>query len=197
MASIELRVLDTRIGARFDKPRSSDIIVGSTTPLDDIIDKIVSGVGSNQLSKLSICCHGYESGIENEVTAMSKPGGGFGLQLGGDDLTWKTVSAFSALGGKFTSNGILEIYACAAAEDTTEGTGFTGNGRLLMRELAGNVNATVRASDAVQYYSAGVTGIGPFTWYNGVDFGDWEGNVWLFLPDGSRRQDTNPGRGVH
>lgn len=197
MAVIELRVLDTRIGARFDKPRPSDIVVGSTTSLSDIIDKIVSGVGSNQLSKLSICCHGYESGIENEETAMSRPGGGFGLELGADDLTWQTVSAFSALDGTFTSGGILEIYACAAAEDTTDGTGFTGNGRLLMRELAGNANATVRASDAIQNYTAGVTGIGPFTWYSGVDFGDWEGNVWLFLPDGSRKKDTNPGRGVH
>ncbi len=197
MANIELRVLDTRIGARFDKPRPSDIIVGSTTPLSDVVDKIVNAVGSDQLSKLSICCHGYESGLENEETAMSRVGGGFGIELGAEGMTWQTVSVFSALDGKFAPGGILEIYSCAAAEDTTDGTGFTGNGRLLMRELAGYVDAIVRASDTIQMYTAGVVGFGPFTWYSGVDFGDWEGNVWLFMPDGSRKQDPNPGPGVH
>jgi hypothetical protein len=202
MADIELRVLDTRIGARFNKPRVSDIIVGTATSLSSLIDKITKACGSDKISRLSICCHGYESGIENEKTAMSRVGGGFGLQLGSDDLTWKTVATFGDLNGKFSSGGMIDIYACAAAEDTTDGTGFTGNGMLLMRELAGHAGATVRASDSVQIYNAGVVddtflGIKYGSHYEGVDFGQWEGNVWLFPADGSgKRRVANPGPGV-
>jgi hypothetical protein len=196
MAEIVLRVLDTRIGARFDKPKGSDIIVGSATKLDKIIEKILQGVGTNKLRTLSVCCHGYEAGVADERAAMSYQGGGFGLELGADNLTWETVSAFSALNGKFVSDGILEIYSCAAAADSSGGTGFTGNGMLLMRELAGHAGATVRASDTIQLYTAGVEDWGIVSWYNGVDFGEWEGNVWLFTPDGSHKRDRSPGRGV-
>ena len=197
MADIVLRVLDTRIGARFDKPKPSDIIVGSATKLDKIIESIVKGVGTNRLRTLSVCCHGYEAGVADQRAAMSYIGGGFGLELGADNLTWETVSAFSPLNGKFASDGILEIYSCAAAADSSGGNGFTGNGMLLMRELAGYVGASVRASDTIQEYTHGVDSLFGFSWYNGVDFGEWEGNVWLFTPDGSRKRDKNPGRGVH
>jgi hypothetical protein len=73
---------------------------------------------------------------------------------------------------------------------------------LLMREPAGYTRATVRASDTVQMHTAGVVadsilGITYGSHYEGVDFGQWEGNVWLFPSDGSgRRRDRNPGRGV-
>ena len=201
MANIELRVLDTRIGARFKRPRPSDIIVGSYTALSQVITWISDAAGSNRISRLSICCHGYEGGVENESMAYSRVGGGFGLQLGSSDLTWNTVSDFGALAPKFGPGAMIDIYSCAAAEDATEGTGFTGNGRALMRELAGYTGATVRASDAVQVYSHGVRnrgfwGITFYTEYEGVDFGEWEGAVWLFKPDGSRSRDKSPGRGV-
>ena len=73
MADIVLRVLDTRIGARFDKPKPSDIIVGSATKLDKIIDGVVKGVGANKLRTLSVCCHGYEAGVADERTAKVTP----------------------------------------------------------------------------------------------------------------------------
>ena len=197
MANIELRVLDTRIGARFREPRPSDIIVGSATPFSTMFRRITTALGSNKLRRLSICCHGKEWGVSDPRVAMSRMGGGFGLQLGATDLGWNTVGDFSVLDGKFASNGMLDIYACSAAEDTSDGTGFTGNGRLLMRELAGNIGATVRASDATQYYRHGPRSFLGISWYSGVDFGDWEGNVWLFTPDGGYSRDRSPGRGVH
>jgi hypothetical protein len=40
MAGIELRVLDTRISARFGRPWPSDVIVGSATPLTALMGKI-------------------------------------------------------------------------------------------------------------------------------------------------------------
>lgn len=202
MAHMELRVLDTRIGARFRNPRPSDIIVGSATPFSTMFRRINAALGSHKISRLSICCHGYEWGVADPRVAMSRMGGGFGLQLGATDLKWDSVSEFGALNGKFASGGMLDIYACAAAEDTSDGTGFTGNGRLLMRELAGWTGATVRASDTIQEYHHGVVTTTLFGYvissdYAGVDFGEWEGNVWMFTPDGHRRRDRSPGRGVH
>ncbi|RVT95675.1 hypothetical protein EOD42_15875 [Rhodovarius crocodyli] len=201
MADIELRVLDTRIGARFRRPRPTDIIVGTTQPLADVITAISNGAGSGRISRLSICCHGYESGVESERAAYSHLGGGFGLQLGAGDLTWNTVSEFGALATKFAAGAIIDIYSCSAAEDSSDGTGFTGNGRALMRELAGYTGAIVRASDAPQAFTQGVVNhrlwrFTLYTSYEGVDFGEWEGTVWLFKPDGSRSRDKSPGRGV-
>jgi len=198
---VTVRVLDTRIGARFNRPRPSDIIVGSATGLANVVKQIVDAA-SDKIERLSICCHGYETGIQSQTAQMSRMGGGFGLQLGSDDLTYQTVAAFQPLNGKFTTNAMIDIYACAAADDSSDGQGFTGNGRMLMRELAGWTGATVRASDTPQMYTAGVVddtflGIKYGSHYEGVDFGQWEGNVWIFPADGSgARKDTNPGQGV-
>jgi hypothetical protein len=91
---------------------------------------------------------------------------------------------------------MIDIYACSAAEDASQGNDFTGNGRALMKESAGWTDATVRASDSVQMYDAGVRSFLGFSWYDGADFGDWEGNVWMFSPDGRIDQDYSPGSGV-
>src|SRR5262249_40589977 len=154
------------------------------------------------IERLSICCHGYETGVESQNAQMSRMGGGFGLQLGQDDLTYQTVAAFQPLNGKFTSNAMIDIYACAAAHDSSDGTRFTGNAGMLMGDRAGWTVCTVRASDTPQPYTAGVVadsflGITYGSHYEGVDFGQWEGNVWIFPADGSgARKDTNPGQGV-
>jgi hypothetical protein len=196
--AVNVRILDLRIAARFREPKPSDVIVASIRSLSWIIDQVLAQLGNDRIERMSIACHGYEAGIADQRAMISRMAGGFGLQLGQDDLTFTTVGAFQRLNGKFTDSGMLDIYACAAAEDASQGNDFTGNGRALMQELAGWTNATVRASDSVQQYSAGVRSAlgGLITWYEGADFGDWEGKVWLFAPDGRVTQDASPGRGV-
>lgn len=140
------------------------------------------------------------AGIADPRCLMSRAGGGYGLLLGRENLTMHNVSAFQALRGKFAVRGIMDIYACAAADDGST-TGFTGNGRLLMAEIAGHAGALVRASDAVQiarhrYAERSLLHAGPGPIDIGIDCGRWEGNVWIFAPDGSApRLDTAPGRG--
>jgi hypothetical protein len=191
MAEVTLRVLDTRIGARYDKPRPTDVIVGSASKLSWVIDQIRGKVGQNKLRTLSIAAHGFESLVEDPDALMSYQGGGYGIDLGEDHITLGTVSAFGALDGMFVPGGILEIYACAAADVSRDQYGLSGNGRLLMSELAAYTNAIVRASDAIQMYTAGVRSMLGFSWYEGVDFGDWEGKVWLFSPSGNRSLDRS------
>lgn len=95
---------------------------------------------------------------------------------------------------------MIDLYACAAAHGSST-TGFTGNGRLLMREIAGHAGALVRASDAVQVFRSRVQersmfGIALPSTHLGIELGAWEGNVWIFPPDGSApRLDAAPGLG--
>ena len=196
----DLRILDTRIAGRFREPKPTDIYVGSTRSLDWLMKEVAKVLGKDRIQRLSVCCHGYETVIADPQAMISRVRGGFGLELGQDGVNFDTVSAFSALSGKFAANGMLDVYSCAAADDSSDKTngGFTGNGQLLMRELAGHVGVIVRASDATQYYSHGVVSyaFGLYTTYQGADFGDWEGNVWMFCPDGSTKKDKSPGHGV-
>lgn len=198
--ALDVRLLDTRIAARFREPKPTDIIVGSTRKMDWIIGEVGRVLGEHKLRVLSICCHGYETVVADPQAMISRVGGGLGLEFGADGVNFSTVSAFSSLAGKFTPDGRIDIYSCAAADDSSDKTngGFTGNGRALMRELAGHAGVLVRASDATQTYTAGVVSsfFGLVTSYQGADFGEWEGNVWMFQPDGSIRKDTAPGRGT-
>lgn len=201
MAVIELRLMDRRVAPRYREPRPSDVIVGEEMSLAEVFGRIVRAVGSNRLSKLYMSCHGIEAGVADPRRTMSRVGGGFGLSLGWEDLTLRNVSAFQALRGKFAPGGMIDLYACAAADNSST-TGFVGDGRLLMQEIAGHTGAFVRASDAVQIFRRSSA---PNSWlglplqpiHMGIDLGPWEGNVWVFAPDGSApRLDTAPGRGT-
>ena len=201
MADINLRVMDRRVAPRYREPRPSDIVVGHQTPLATIFSRIVGAVGSDRLRRLSISCHGIMAGVADPRRMMSRPGGGFGLELGWEDLTLRNVTAFGALRGKFAPGGMIDLYACAAADDSST-HGFNGNGRLLMQQIAGYAGALLRASDAVQVFRTGWEeqtrfGITVAPLNLGIDLGAWEGNVWIFSPDGSDpRLDAAPGLGT-
>ncbi|UPY38288.1 hypothetical protein [Sediminicoccus sp. KRV36] len=200
MADIHLRVMDRRVAPRYREPRPSDLVVGLETHLYTLFRRILGVVGRHRLRRLSICCHGIEAGVADQRRMVSRVGGGFGLSLGWEDLTLATAGSFQALRGKFAPGGMIDLYACAAADDSST-TGFTGNGRLLMREIAGHANALVRASDAVQVFRTttmerSFLGFPLQPAHLGIDCGAWEGNVWIFPPSGAApRLDSAPGRG--
>jgi hypothetical protein len=183
MAEIVIRLLDVRVGARFDKPKPTDIVSGETTPLDYLFRKIKETAGANKIKLLQVVAHGYELPIEDEDAAISYQGGGYGIQLG-ESITIRNVSKFNVLDGAFADGGIIEFRSCAVADVSKDQRGLTGNGRRLMGEIATYANATVRASDTVQHAAKkiGVESFLWFSWYEGVEVGPWEGNVWLFSP---------------
>lgn len=200
MANVVGRIMDARVAPRYREPRPSDIVVHNDH-LSRIFGRILDGLGPNRLSRLSICCHGLMADMTAPNRMLSRLGGGFGLQLGWDNLTLSSAHNFARLRGKFAPGGMIDIYACAAADDSST-TGFTGNGHLLMREIAGQAGAIVRASDAIQVNTRGwqpqpsIFGVARPPLDLGVFMGPWEGNVWIFSPDGSApRLDAAPGLG--
>jgi len=125
--------------------------------------------------RLFILCHGY-AGI-NQRGQVCGDMGGMGLQLGKEGVLHSNVASWRAVRGAVTS---IVVYSCGAADTQPENRGSAADGRYLMGALAIHANATVYAADRIQWYStrgARLTGT--------IDFGNWEGTLWRFQPDGS------------
>jgi len=119
-----------------------------------------------RLARLSILCHGYED---------TSGRGGYGLQLGKDDLTLRNVNLW---GGIYRKVNWLYVYSCAAADVAPGRRGTHGDGQLLCSRLAFYTGSYVRAGSATQWYQIRGTS-------REIDFGRWEGWVYTFAPNGA------------
>ncbi len=139
---------------------------------------------AHHLERLHILCHGYEAtwdiGGQRCINAMH---GGFGLQLGMEGLTLFNYGEASILKGLVDE---IVLFACAPADTYSGNVGTWGDGRRFCGYLALTTGARVIAARDTQYYD---DSNGP------IDFGDWEGPVYLFTdssPDGERILDPSP-----
>lgn len=133
------------------------------------LDSLVAARGS-KLDKLFIMCHGYGESIASRVRGIDGFSGGFGLQLGSEDVTIETVNLWSSIRNKVKD---IIVYACAAAEVSSLRDESDGDGRLLMTQLAEITNANVYASENIQYYYTEM-----------MEFGWWDGSLYRFTPKG-------------
>jgi len=199
MAAVPLRAMDYRLASKIYDREPQDIIVSETMSVAGAVSAIVAKVGSRNIARLTILCHGYNELVEGNVlpsysASIGHPGapsessvppatfsrvyGGYGLQWGNDDVSLTTVSAFGRLNGMFTDGGIIVVFGCAAA-----GTGpvisqrLGGDGPALMKALARFAGAPVRASDALQDVFID-------TFNDAADRRAWSGRTFLFMPDG-------------
>ena len=102
--------------------------------------------------------------------------GGQGLQLGREGITLHNVGITKIL-QKCASKII--IHACAAADSTWARLDMYSDGQRLMKQIAVNTGAYVTAADKIQWYFTNSDKP------NGrIDFGDWEGQVLMFSPNG-------------
>jgi hypothetical protein len=155
--------------------------VDATTSLTGFFNYVAARakIKGGKLKALFVLCHGYEgNGFDSGGKFHPFVTGGWGLQLGKEDLRHNNVSIWTAIQGKVEN---IVIYSCGTAETQygQEGTGTDGRG--LMSRLAKLTGAVVYAADATQYYSLG-----------GMDFGKWEGNLWAFWPFGFYTQVARP-----
>jgi hypothetical protein len=142
--------------------------------------RMVAEENYKHIDRFSLYAHGYAMEDSKRIAH-----GGYGLQLGKDDLTVENAEAvFSLLNGKFDpENGLIELVGCAIAVSSRVGT-IIGDGINLceiISKAAGGIY--VRASSDKQNF-----GTTPFTEKtvssstapSGVesDPGSWEGNVW-------------------
>jgi hypothetical protein len=137
------------------------------------------------LSRLLIMCHGFESAVSSSRLQATVPAEGFGLCLCLEGLTLRNVSEAHVL------NGLIEeitLYACGPANTHQDAVNTAGDGRRFCGELAAHTNAYVIASDTTQVYSRSQTCnfFGLYCREEPLDFGEWEGQVYRFSPDGSQ-----------
>lgn len=154
--------------------------VNAQYPISGLIQTINASVAAS-ISRLMIMCHGYES--TDTGSACIPMSLGFGLQLCKEDLTLSNVSVMN---GFYDSVEDIILYACGPANTAPFAQGTYGDGRRFCSEMAAYTNANVYASDVTQFYdnlkydpTRLVCEVIP------INFGQWEGNVYRFSPDGS------------
>ena len=165
----DLRVIGTLSALYFTRM----CVVDQNTSLVLAFRKINDDFTSQgKIKTLFVVCHGYENlGFLSGKRSDSWFSGGFGLQLGKENLLHGNVNVWSAI--KDMAETIV-VYSCGAA-DTAPGAkpGGPGDGKALMLALARNTNALVFAADRTQVYCPA-----------GINFGHWEGHVFCFMPSG-------------
>ena len=122
-----------------------------------------------RLRRLHILCHGYEShDIEDLQQCVVDARGGFGLQLGKDNLDLNNYGL--TVSWKNLVDEIV-LFACAPADSPN--TGKDGDGRRFCGYIALLTGAKVIGARDTQYY-------GHANDAQPIDFGKWEGPVYEF-----------------
>jgi len=126
-------------------------------------------------TELAIACHGY---MTHNYDGMSnlRLRGGQGLQLCKESLRVSNIQAVRILSGHFSK---IWLMACGPA-----GT-LVHPSRPFCREFAHYANTTVIASDTAQLYHPGTHDALARISRRVLRFGNWEGNVFQFTPDGN------------
>jgi hypothetical protein len=140
--------------------------VGPTTMLSSIFSSI-KGLAST-VDTLFILCHGF-AGVNNKAL-VCMDAGGMGLELGAELMLHTNVSRWEDISGACKN---IVVYSCAAANTERGNEGSTADGKYLMGALAIYTKANVYAADRIQWYKT-----------KNMDFGKWEGNLWVFTPSG-------------
>jgi hypothetical protein len=161
-----------------------DGMTGFSVSKDDTIERILGWVRAayqshGQMEELGILAHGY--------WAIYGPGmvfGGHGVQFGRDDIKPINVHKWRAIRGMAKT---IILYACNTAEVDPLAKSFGkggGDGRQLCRQLAQASDTPVMAAVRSQRYSKSRNPFNPSHWKE-IKMGDWEGPVFLFLPNGT------------
>lgn len=170
--TIDMLVHDKRLLGASPKIAANTWEVDATVPVQHIADWSGRVATDNtKLNRYLIMCHGFEDSAGH---------GGFGLQLGQDNLTLSTVSCFKTLKGLVST---VILFACAPADVAPGANHTSGDGAWLCTQLAVMTQAKVVASSATQVYSHQEH----WFWHSPIDFGAWEGDVFEFSPDGNKR----------
>jgi hypothetical protein len=164
----DFMILDTRVADTADGYKGFVVTCDEKTPVSQILATVKQQVLKQRgvrMKRLVILAHGIEiqngDGTYSEQLHQCKgTAGGYGVQLGKDDITTSRTGEFVALRGLFQADGLIEFRSCALADVSPDtvmnvdgGTWMiSGNGRRLLLELAAHADVKVKASDAVQFF---------------------------------------------
>jgi hypothetical protein len=168
---------DTRLAGTAPAIAPNTYTVDATTPIQHAIGWITTYARNNGgLTDLFVMAHGYEAIISDAAAQQSVMRGGFGVQICRESLLPGNLQLMSSLDGLI---GIITLYCCAPADTHPQNRSRYGDGERFCRELAAITNAEVVAAVETQYYNTSGTN-------NQINFGNWEGAVYRFSPDGSK-----------
>lgn len=201
--AIDMRVVDGSLDLKVSNSGPADFVVPSNSTMKEIVAKIASAAGRNPIARLTLMCHGFGMMAYGDINSDTGEGlslprggsklvcriyGGYGLELGKESLNLVTVYDWSSLKGKFTPNGLIVVYGCAAADigptyTDPNGKMLTGDGPALMKGLSAATGVSVVAAVHLQNLVQ--------NWYLGtVDRGPFIGPTYLFRPDGTQIQNA-------
>ena len=178
MATVILH--DQRPDGDVEPGHGTVLSVNAATPLAQAFRDVKAAVVSSP-TELVIACHGFMTHEYDGATHIDL-GGGQGLQLCRETLQVSNISTVAALKDLFTK---IWLMACGPA-----GT-LVHSSRPFCRELAFHANTVVIASDTAQRYHPGDHDSVNQVSRRVLRFGNWEGNVFQFLPNGDVKPFTN------
>lgn len=148
--------------------------VTAATPTEHVIGWIGEYARSQGgLDELIIMCHGYALlGDPAAQATFAEPRGSAGLQLGTPGLTPSLASRVSVWKPNIRN---IYLYACGTSAASAHNDP-AWDGRRFCGELALWSGARVYAADRLQWYSR----VGAS---QTINFGDWEGQVYVYSPD--------------
>jgi len=158
------------------------IEVDGTTPLAHAFRRVLQAANSSPC-QLAIACHGFMSHYHNRGSHETLQGG-TGLQLCRELLRIRNVGQVSDLRGRFER---IWLMACGPA-----GT-IVHDSRPFCREFAAFADTPVVAADRPQLYHPGTHDNSQRVSRRTLRFGDWEGSVYEFRPDGTVHPTTGAG----
>jgi len=180
-------VHDTRLAGTAPGIANNTYLVDGNVPIQHAVGWMAAYArSSGRLSSLALMCHGIEGLVYDTQGGQCDGALGFGLQLCKEGFTWGTMSSAYALSGLVDT---ITIYACGPANTRPGFSNTAADGFRFCSELAAIVQAEVIAAVENQYYHQGASNLlrrifllGP---QDTISFGDWEGTVYRFSPDGS------------
>ncbi len=173
---IDIIVRDKRLEGNPPKTTDQRVVfnIDETISLDSVLSTLAFFTKNNAgYRNILIMAHGL---VDSKTQH-----GGLGIQLGKEGLSLQNVQKWNALKGKVRE---IVIYACAAAgvQVGMANEAKVGNGVYLCSQIAFYSGAIVTASTDIQLYKKGVLSL---VWDIEMNFGEWEGTVLHFYPDGS------------
>ena len=177
-------VHDSRLAGRPPNIAPNSYEVNEKVSIDHAIGWISTYARmSGRLTNLFVMCHGYEAGVEDPFQRVSTYALGYGLQLCTEGLTNVNIAKTSALRGLVDT---ITLFSCGPANTRPGWDGYVGDGRRFCGEMALYSGAEVIAASQTQYYLMDQSLFDRLLRRPGViDFGEWEGPVYRFGPDGS------------
>jgi hypothetical protein len=190
-------VIDTRLAQDVVNLKASSyhlIRVNQTTLMPDMMRQVKNALDypKRKIGMLTIAAHGYAETARDGTTHD-----GFGMQLCKEDLDMNSVHFFRMLDGLFESRELgITLLGCGVAAQrrimTAAGVKM-GFGEKLCKAICAGTSTGVMASTSVQKISEGTITQrlgGRIETVKAFDPGSWEGEVWIFRPDGSKTKAT-------